>query len=277
MKTKIFCVSLITLLAGKALATDPVSNEMVWTSVYEVSAATPRLVISNIWGNVRVRAGEAGKITVTVDEHRTAPTEELFEQSHETVYLDVQADTEGVSMIVGGPVRTWRHFDRCPGCRVDYQFEVTVPPGAQIDVSTVTDGRVDVAGINGPISASNVNGPVTVGDLHNCQEIESVNGAIDLNFARAPSEDCNIETINGDITMMMPASAGLNAALDVIRGSVVSEFDVDTMALPAKVEQSERDGRYVYRIEQPIGVRLGGGGPTFTFSSLNGDIRIRKN
>jgi len=201
----------VLALADKAAAA--VTDQKTWSQSFPVSAAMPRLLIDNIWGNVRVRIGTAREIAVTVDEKRSAPSQELFELSKQTIFLDVKADGDGVAMVVGKQDDTVRpRINRCRGCRVDYQFEVTVPAGTQIDVSTVTDGGIDVAGSGGPVSASNVNGPVAVKDLQDCAQIESVNGAVEVAFARAPSRDCSIKTINGDITLTVPGSAGLDAA-----------------------------------------------------------------
>ncbi len=275
MKTQGAGMGLLALLAfGTAGA---VTDQKTWSDTYPVTGPAPKLLIDNIWGNVRVRTGTAREIVVTVDEKRSAPTQELFELSKQLIYLEVQADAAGVAMIVGKPpeLLTGRR-ERCRGCRVDYQFEVTVPPGTQIDVSTVTDGGIDVAGAGGPVSASNVNGPVAAKDLQDCAEIESINGEVEVSFTRSPSRDCSIKTINGDITLTVPGSAGLDASLNMMQGTVLSEFDLEPLALPAKVEQSQENGRFVYRIEQSAGVRLGSGGPTFNIESLNGDLRIRK-
>jgi len=274
MKAKLASLAVIAL-ACEAVVAAPVTDAKVWQKTYQVAGAAPRLVISNIWGNVRVRAGAAGEIAVTIDERRSAPTQELFERSKQAIRLDVQADAGGVSMKVSNDERHGS-FDDCRGCRVEYQFDVAVPAGTQVDVGTVTDGSVDVAGITGLVTASNVNGPVAVRGLHDCAQIEAVNGDVDLGFARAPSRDCSIETVNGDIALSMPSGASLDAALDLFQGKVTSEFDLEPLALPAKVEQSKRDKTHVYRIEQAAGVRLGAGGPTFAISSLNGDVRFRK-
>lgn len=277
MKTQAAGIAILALLAFGSGTAHAVSDHKTWSQTYPVTAGAPRLLIDNVWGNVRVRTGAAREIAVTVDERRTAPTDELFELSKQTIYLDVQADGNGVSMIVGKPERmSGRRNDRCRGCRVDYQFEVTVPPGTQIDVSTVTDGSIDVAGAGSSVNASNVNGPVAVKDVQDCSQIESVNGAVEVSFARAPSRDCTIKTVNGDITLAVPGGAGFDATLNMMQGKVMSEFDLEPLALPAKVEQSKEDGRFVYRIEQAAGVRLGNGGPTFSIESLNGDLRIRQ-
>ena len=274
MKTQATLGALVLLASGTANAT--VSDQKTWSDTYPVSAAVPKLLIDNIWGNVRVRSGSTREIVVTVSEKRSAPTQELFDLSKETIYLDVQADAAGVSLIVAKPERMMGRRDRCRDCRVDYQFEVTVPTGTDVDVSTVTDGGIDVAGTGGPVNASNVNGPVAARDLQDCAQIESVNGAVDVSFARSPSRDCSIKTINGDITLTVPGSAGLDAALSMMQGKVVSEFDLEPLALPAKVEQRNEDGRFIYHIAQAAGIRLGKGGPTFSIESLNGDLRIRK-
>jgi hypothetical protein len=275
MRTQAASIAIVALLAS--CTAGAVTDQKIWSDTYPVTGAAPKLLIENIWGNVRVRTGTAREIVVTVDEKRSAPTQELFELSKQLLYLEVEADAAGVTMIVGKPTEVLRdRRERCRGCRVDYQFEVTVPPGTQIDVSTVTDGSIDVAGAGGPVSASNVNGPVAAKDLQECSEIESINGEVEVSFTRAPSRDCSIKTINGDITLTMPGGAGLDASLNMMQGKVVSEFDLEPLALPAKVEQSQENGRYVYRIEQSSGVRLGNGGPIFSIESLNGDLRIRK-
>jgi hypothetical protein len=269
---------LALLVVADHAAAAAVTDQKTWSQSFPVTAAVPRLLIDNIWGNVRVRVGSTREIAVTVDEKRSAPSQELFELSKQTIFLDVQANADGVAMVVGKPEDTTvrPRINRCRGCRVDYQFEVTVPPGTQIDVSTVTDGGIDVAGGGGPVSASNVNGPVAVKDLQECSEIESVNGAVEVSFARAPSRDCSIKTINGDITLTVPGGTGLDAALSVMQGDIVSEFDLEPLALPAKIDQHKEAGRFVYHIEQAAGIRLGTGGPTFSIESLNGDLRIRK-
>ena len=178
---------------------------------------------------------------------------ELFELSKARLKLDVQAHGDGVAMIVGDSQRTDGGTDLCRGCRVEYQFEISVPTGALVDVGTVTDGRIEITGVRGPVNASNVNGPVAVRDLSNCSNIESVNGALDVVFAGAPGEDCSIKTINGRITVGLPANAGLDAILNVTQGDIESDFDVESLTPPTRLEKAERDDRFGYRLEQPAG------------------------
>lgn len=269
----VFCVCLLAAVGADAAT---VTESRVWTERYPVDAVSPLLSISNIWGNVRVRVGNNGEITVTVDERRTAPSQQMYERSLEALKLNVVADNNGVSFQVGDFDRNFSGNNHCRGCRVDYQFEVLVPAGTQLDVGTVMDGTIDVAGVLGIVSASNVNGPINVSELRECEMLESVNGKVDVSFANAPGQNCVIETINGDITLALPGGSGLDVALDLFNGRMISEFSVDPLALPATVERTTEGDGHRYRIQQAAGVRLEGGGPKFSISSLNGDIRIQK-
>ncbi len=277
MNTKWSSVGVLALLACHVEAAEPVGEQHTWQQSYPMTSSSARLLVRNIWGNVTVRAGATRDIVVTAYERRSAPTQALLEESKEQVRLDVRADSGSVALVVGDPQRLAGRSDLCRGCRLDIQFEIAVPPGTQVDVGTVTDGRVDVTGVGGLINAHNVNGPVAVSNVNECTNIESVNGALDVTFARAPAEDCTIETINGTITVGLPANAGLDAVLSVTHGSVESEFEVQPIAVPTLRETQSSAARFSHRIEQFAGVRLGGGGPTFTFASLNGDVRILKN
>lgn len=271
--TPVACLG--ALLAATAAA-EPVVQEHAWTEQYAVSATAPRLSIDNVWGSVNVRTGDVDQITVNISERRSAPSAELFERSMAIYFLDTDADDRGVAIRVGHEERNWQEFNSCNNCRVDYQFDVLVPEGTNVDVGTVVDGRVSISGNLGTVSASNVNGPIDVDGLDNCARVENVNGPIRLEFAKGPVADCTIESVNGDITLAVPGDAGLDVAFDLFNGRIVSELDVEPVALPATVEHIAENGGHRYRIEKPAGLRVGAGGPSYRVSSLNGDVRIRK-
>lgn len=253
-----------------------VRESRVITEKYAVSTQAPLLSISNIWGNVRVRPGVDGEISVTINESRSAPDQQLFDKSKQVLRLDIEAGLNGVSIVVGDRGERWHDVSPCQHCRVDYQFDVLVPPGSTVDASTVVDGKIDVAGITGIVSASNVNGPIALAELHNCAMLASVNGPVRLSFAERPDQNCDIDTINGDITLSLPDGSGLDVALNSFNSRMASEFQVDTFDLPAQIEHTSDNGRHHYRIQQSAGLRLAGGGPVFSISSLNGDVRLQK-
>ncbi len=264
------------LLVSTGNAAERIEQNRTWSETYPVTASHPLLEIENIWGDVRVRPGKPGEIVVTIEERRSAPDQARFDRSFETLNLATDAGEDGVAFYVGNRDRNWHGRNRCRECRVEYRFDVVAPVDTQLDVSTVNDGRIDVAGIAGRVSAANVNGPIVVAGMHSCDELNSVNGEVSLGFDTSPGEDCHIETINGDITLELPDGSGFDLTMDLFNGRMLTQLPVDGLALPATVEHFESGGRHQYRIEQQAGVRFGAGGPKFTISSMNGDIRIQK-
>lgn len=274
--TRIITTAICTFALTPLTAAAEVTESRNWTESFSVNAASPRLDIDNIWGSVRVRPGPDGEITVRVDERRTAPDQGLFDRSQELLKLDTFSDAAGVSIVVGNSER-WERHNHCPGCRVDYQFDVTVPKSATVNVATVIDGSIAVSGIDGGVSASNVNGPIAVDSLKACASVESVNGSVELSFVSAPLNECRIVTVNGDVTLAMPPGSGVDVSLDLFNGDIESEFAVDTFVATPEVHHEQEAGRNRYRIQQSAGLRLAGGGPLISISSLNGDVRFRQN
>jgi hypothetical protein len=269
-------VALGLLLAVRAYPATPVTAENSWTESYAVTTPSPQLLVSNVWGSVTVRNGDSGEISVSVVEVRSAPDRRRYDLSLDIIRLDIEADSSGLSIVVGDRNERGHRMDECGGCRLDYQFEIQVPPGTTLDVGTVIDGKVDIRGVTGLVSASNVNGPIRIDGLQDCETINSANGRVDLQYSRAPVRDCSIETINGDVTLTIPTGSDMDVALDLFNGRVESEFQVSPFSLPTTVEHEIRNGHNQYRIQQLSGVRIGAGGPTYSIASMNGDVRIQK-
>lgn len=274
-KTIYIPAPVLILMSSLAVA-DRVEEKNDWTERYEVSSESPTLEIENIWGDVKVLPGPEGEITLSIMEHRSAPEQELFERSLEIFPLEIKQEGDGVFARVGHHKERWWQGNECHRCRVDVQFEAHVPPGTRVFAGTVNDGRVEISDIAGRVNADNVNGPVAVHNAISCESVESVNGKVTLSFAAAPGTDCSIETINGDINITLPDGAGLDVAVDLGNGRITSELPVDPVAIPARVEHRESGGSHTYTIEQAAGLRLAGGGPRLSVSSLNGDLRIYK-
>jgi hypothetical protein len=281
MKTNQITLIILMITASFEAAAEPITETRSWTQTYPVSTSQARLEIGNIWGDVRVSAGSDDKITVAIHEVRSAQNQTTFDRSLDILRLNVIADESGVSMQVGDPSGSWRSGfwnkgNPCRRCEVVYTFDVQVPVGTRVDVSTVNDGQINISGIKGGISASNVNGPIFINELYSCEFVESINGVVKLNFDKAPSSDCNIETLNGDISLTMPENTGLDVAITPSNGRMTTNFQVDTYLIPPQIDHIQENGKNRYRIQQLAGIRLAGGGPTFAISSFNGDISIQK-
>lgn len=269
--------ALIMIVACACVSANPVVYENTWTEKYSLTSATPTLVIENIWGDVKVKAGAGNEFVITVHERRSAENQTLLDESRTLIPLSVQADSEAVTIIVGErDTVNKRRRNQCRNCRAEYNFDVQVPADAKIDVSTVVDGEVVVEGVHNVAKAANVNGPIVLNNIQRCEFIKSINRSVEILFARSPDRDCDIDTINGDMTIVLPDKADLNAQFKINNGTIKSDFEFEPLLSAPTVDQYQHNGRNVYRIEKNNAVRIGGGGSTLSFISLNGDVQLRK-
>jgi len=152
-----------------------------------------------------------------------------------------------------------------------------IPQNADLELSTMTDGEIIVTNITGDLELSNVNGPITTTGISGSIIAESVNDAIDLTFVAVDDVNASsLETVNGQLTVRLPANAGAQIHLDTSRGEIISDFEVDVQPnTPTITRNDDNDGSEV-RIESVIIVNINGGGPIIRMNSLNGDIHILK-
>jgi DUF4097 and DUF4098 domain-containing protein YvlB len=104
--------------------------------------------------------------------------------------------------------------------------------------------------------------------------VQTVNGDVDVSFARKPSEATSFKTVNGELDVAFPANLSAELAFHTMHGDVFTDFDVETLSDPAEVRRDR--GRYVLRTNRSTAFRVGAGGERHTFNTLNGDILVRK-
>jgi hypothetical protein len=146
-----------------------------------------------------------------------------------------------------------------------------------LELSAVNDSEIIVSNIVGNLELSNTNGPVMASKISGSVIAESINNTIDVSFSKLDNvKVSSFETINGDITVGLPASAGAELHLDSSRGEITSDFEVTVMPAEGTVTRDDgKDGSYV-RIEQVVVAKINNGGPVLRFKTLHGDIHIRK-
>ncbi|MFK8014650.1 MAG: hypothetical protein AB8G17_04360 [Gammaproteobacteria bacterium] len=273
MKKPIVALALSGLCV--ASAAEPLSEASEGLKTFSVGSQ-PMLEVSNIWGDVTIVSGPPGEIEVAFESIRSAADARNFERSRSVLPLTIEQDGNAVIARVGRQHTNNNYEPNCRRCKLDVQFTITVPQDADIDASTINDGSVTVNDVGGTVSASNINGPIHIAGLERCGDINSINGAVLLDYKIAPDADCAIRTINGDIIVGLPTPPALDLAIDLANGKVRSEFDVAAMAIPATVEQRSRGDKTIYNIEQMAGLRIGSGGATLKITSMNGNVQIAR-
>ena len=159
---------------------------------------------------------------------------------------------------------------------IAYDIEVRVPRGATLDLSTVNDGDVTAENVTGDFAVTNVNGEIHLTGLTGSGEIRTVNGNVEASFARPPDDMTSFHTVNGDLDVTFPNDLSADLELRTMHGDVLTDFEVESVPQPPTVDRTRSGGRAVMRMNRATALRVGTGGETHSFNTLNGDIYIRK-
>ena len=152
-----------------------------------------------------------------------------------------------------------------------------VPRRASLTLSTVNDGEIVVRDIVGDLQLENINGPITATNITGSVIAESVNNPITIGLAGVPAGGAtSLSSLNGDITLTLPASAKAELHLDSARGEIVSDFELDVKPSKPRIERTEGRGGVSVTMEDVIVATVNGGGPVIRVKTLNGSIKLAK-
>jgi len=161
-----------------------------------------------------------------------------------------------------------------------FDIVARVPRRANLDLSTVNNSEIIVRNVIGNLQLANINGPISVTNVSGSLIAETVNSPITAEFAGIDaSAAAALTSLNGDISVTLPAKAGVELRIDTSRGKIESDFELDVKPSKPVIQRDERSpGRegVSVRVEQVIVATVNGGGPVIRIKTLNGDLHIRK-
>jgi hypothetical protein len=178
-----------------------------------------------------------------------------------------------------GGVEQIRRNDRNEQNHSNVKFTVRVPRGVRVGAHSV-NGAVAVRDVGAEVRATTVNGGVTVRNANGPVRANTVNGGVDVNTAVGPvtaetvngnvdarmvslqgDDDMNFKTVNGSVSIYVPARFDANFRFDTVHGGIDSDFP---MTLSGKWGPRHAAGT------------IGNGGRDIRASSVNGSIELRK-
>ena len=159
------------------------------------------------------------------------------------------------------------------------RFTVRVPRSLKVGAHSV-NGGVSVKDVGAEVTANTVNGGVTVRNSTGRVRANTVNGSIDVNTSAGPvsaetvngnveakmaslqgDDDMSFKTVNGSVSIYVPASFAANFRFDTVGGGIDSDFPMNIT------------GRFGPRHASGT---IGNGGRDIRASSVNGSIELRK-
>lgn len=252
MKFLLFCLAAFTSLAGLARAEYSHKEPIDQTAPFNSDG---RLSVSNVNGTVKVLTWERNEIRI-VGEKSAATAEELA-----AIQMKIETAPERASIEVKLPKRKSGWFGG-GNIRAAVSLTITVPAGSELASVETVNGNVVVENVRGRMKIETVNGRVSAKGVRGQASFETVNGSIDAEFQSLDAAaKVAAETVNGAISLRLPADSGAALDASVVNGHVECDFPIQ---LKGGVSRRHIKGT------------IGSGGGAIDASTVNGSIKILK-
>jgi len=244
----------LLLLSAALLAPLPAqaraNEERIWTATYPL-AAGGRVQVANVQGSITVEGWDRAEIEVTAVQ--TPGTAEGGEP-----VVGVERGSDWISL------RTLYPADGAAPVQLDYYLRV--PRQVQLDELLTVNGRVRVRDVEGRVAARTLNGDIEQERVSGSVVARALNGSIRLALRALPGRgaEMSLETVNGDLLVLLPPRADADLELSTVAGRVENQFVVPAGDSGAADGGARR-------------VRLGRGGPTLKLRTVRGNIRLGQN
>lgn len=228
----------------------------------EAPAEVRSVDVKNVNGDVSVTAGP--RFSATVDLKATASSKEKADELLAGTKVRLENSAGEITLLVEEPGARvtksrsghgWsvtypegggsRH-----GSRVEARWTVVLPSAIPLSVSSV-NGAVATTGLEGTLDLTTVNGAVKVTGARGALKARTVNGRIEGSFASLPAASgADLETVNGEILLRVPASASFALSARTMNGEIVSTFPLPERAPRSEAARMRSDQEHVRREEE---------------------------
>ncbi|MFM2394998.1 MAG: hypothetical protein RLZZ546_2981 [Bacteroidota bacterium] len=160
----------------------------------------------------------------------------------------------------------------------DVDFIITVPYNFSLELSTVNGGDIIVDHVIGSHEITNVNGGIIMTKIGGSVVANTLNEDIEVSFdSVTPNGPMAFTNLNGDIEVAFPVNSKFNFVATTDNGDIFSDFDVNIIGKTDKGSKGIKQNGY-YKINKSGGVeaKVNGGGIEYSFTTMNGDITIKK-
>jgi len=157
---------------------------------------------------------------------------------------------------------------------------IQVPVNTSVELKTINGGHIDVTGLSGDLDVENVNGPVTLTNVSGSVSAHTLNGSLTVGLDRVtPDKPMSFSSLNGKVDVTLPADVKARLRLKTTNGAVYSDFDVKMepdASKPVVEDGRGQGGKYRIRMDRGVYGSINGGGPEYSFQTMNGSILIHK-
>ncbi|HZO98957.1 MAG TPA: DUF4097 family beta strand repeat-containing protein [Terriglobia bacterium] len=207
-----------------------------------------RVSIENVQGGIEVEGWDRSEVQVAVTKTARGSGGQL-----DDVRIIVEAAGRSLTLYTLYP-----ESSREP-VQVDYRLRV--PRQVNLDGLRTVYGSVKVRDIEGPADLRTLNGNIELENVTGRIKASAVSGSIAASLRALPdsASALDLESLNGDLYLLLPARANADLELSTVAGEIRS--------------------KYAWQVNEVAGdttrrTRLGKGGPVVKLRTVRGDIRV---
>jgi DUF4097 and DUF4098 domain-containing protein YvlB len=276
---------LITTYLSAQTHTEKITRELT----FEKKSVDNALMIANINGSINVESYEGDKILVEVSRTIRAKTEERLAKGKKNLRLGTIDRADTIILYVDGLCSSFgRRKDRdgwgyqwedCGrGCEEEYDYDmdftVKIPSATHLMVSTINNGDIVIANAKGSVIANNINGSVKLTNLVREADVHTINGNVDIEYARNPQNDCRFYTLNGDINAWFQKGLAASLSFESFNGDFYTNID-KLEPMPVEVEKKSTGDGIRYKVNGNR-FKVGSGGANLDFETFNGNVYLKE-
>lgn len=245
----------LTLLATAAPAA---AQDFQW---HGRIASGQAIEIKGINGDIQATPSSSGEVEVVASKtaRRSNPAD---------VRIEVLPHAGGVTICAVYPSVPGREPNVCePGSGghsntkdndTSVHFQVRVPYGVSLLARTV-NGEISAEALQADVNARTVNGSIKLATT-GLAVADTVNGSVNVTMGRADwPTGASFKTVNGGITLMMPAVFDADLTADTLNGTITTDFPI---TVTGEVSPRRLHGT------------VGNGGRSLKVSTVNGSIKL---
>lgn len=237
-----------------------------------------KVIVDNIWGSINVVGHGENCVEAVIHKTIKGETAQEKEKAKNEVKLEISEYGNEIEFYVDGPFRN-EEEKRKRGYKCDiqyevhYNFELKIPYECNLYIRNVTDGDVFVKNIKGDFDVKNINGPVEMIEMEGSGNAYALSRNLKVVFKKNPESDSYFGSLSGDVNVSFLKNFSADCLVKTFTGEIYSDFDVTYLPQMAATK-TVKNGKFFYKREGFMGIRVGQGGPKIKFEGFSGNIHI---
>lgn len=224
------------------------------------------IIIHSLYGELNIEGIPGNDLVITTKSYKPPPSradglKPIFSTGEDNTGIGLSVEEEGNQVTITGATKQSQ----------DATYYLKVPENAtlSIDLSSSFADDIEINKVKGELDVKSLSSDIRLLDITGPAVIHSISGTIEGNFSTISQVNpSSISTVSGEIDLAIPGDGPADLVISTTTGEVYSNLDLKF------VKEGEKDMRHIGG--RTLKGKLGNGGITLKFTSVSGEIYLRK-